>query len=301
MKLFNMVKVDIYKILKSYIFWIAVLTVFILCFTATLYTDETNRKYTIINVLLNFNRDTILQNIDYSAQRVMILGKTSKIFMFITIVTGFPFISVFCDERKSKNMRMIIYRSGKAKYYIGKLISAIVSGGLVVTLGYIMFCIAVSFLFPSINEFPLNMQKNFNEVITYYGKHEFTFLYYKIGSIAIIFSSIIEMFIYGAFAVILTFIFSSFITNKYLLLCIPFTLKYIFDMWINKLQLEIWAKNMEGGVIQKFIVNNCSLEMLMNIFSTNKVIIYIISYIIISIIAEIVFATIMNRRIDYGE
>ena len=52
---------------------VAVLTVFILCFTATLYTDETNKKYTIINVLLNFNRDTILQNIDYSAQRVMIL------------------------------------------------------------------------------------------------------------------------------------------------------------------------------------------------------------------------------------
>ena len=86
MKLFNMVKVDIYKILKSYIFWIAVLTVFVLCFTATLYTDETNKKYTIISVLLNFNKDTILQNIDYSAQRVMILGNSNRVSFYISFL-----------------------------------------------------------------------------------------------------------------------------------------------------------------------------------------------------------------------
>ena len=108
MKLINLVKTDINKVILSYGFWISVVITTLLCFTSTLYVDNNNKEYTIIEVLMNFNKDWLLSNISYEAVKVMEVGLDNKLSMFVTIVSAFPFISSFCDEINSNFIRYVI-------------------------------------------------------------------------------------------------------------------------------------------------------------------------------------------------
>ena len=305
MKLINLVKTDINKVILSYGFWISVVITTLLCFTSTLYVDNNNKEYTIIEVLMNFNKDWLLSNISYEAVKVMEVGLDNKLSMFVTIVSAFPFISSFCDEINSNFIRYVILRGGKIKYYISKLLCSMITGGMAIALGYGIFCIIVSNIFPSINEYPSQYLALYlalyNEEITHYGQSLFTKNYYEIGNIVIIISFLIQMFLYGAYATIPSYILSSFIRNKYVLLSIPFILKYIFDMWCSKVNILIWVEGKIKNKIIIFLSNYCNLEILKGLFINKYIYIYVFSYIIIAILAGVIFSNIMKRRVDFGQ
>ena len=122
----------------------------ILCFTATLYSDAYNKQYSVFQVLSNFDKNLCLSDVSYSLFYVILSSRASKLSMFIPIIASFTFIQSICDEKRSKFKRVAIIRSGKNNYYVGKIFSALISGGLVVFLGYILFSICIFFLLPSI-------------------------------------------------------------------------------------------------------------------------------------------------------
>lgn len=300
MKLFRIIKNDLSIIIKNKGFWISVIVTLLLCFTTTLYTDSLNKQYSVIEVLLSFDKQFILSDISYSSLNVMLISRASKLFMFIPIVATFSFVQGVCDEKKSRFKRSVILRSGKIKYHIGKLISSIISGGLVISLGYLLFCICIYFLFPSINEYGKEIaDTNISELLLY-NKAIVTYFYNAIGSIGIILLAFIGMFLYGAFATLPTLLLLSITNDKYFLTCLPFIFKYSFDMWSNK----VFLSTISGGnlsTINKWIIENCRLENLYNVFSLDGKLESIIFYLTSLMIISIIYLVVVNRRVDYGE
>lgn len=300
MKLFRNIKNDLSIIIKNKGFWISIIVTLLLCFTATLYTDSLNKQYSVIEVLLSFDKQFILSDISYSSLNVMLISRASKLFMFIPIVATFSFVQGVCDEKKSRFKRSVILRSGKIKYHIGKLISSIISGGLVISLGYLLFCIFIYFLFPSINEYGKEIaDTNISELLLY-NKAIVTYVYNAIGSIGIILLAFIGMFLYGAFATLPTLLLLSITSDKYFLTCLPFIFKYSFDMWSSK----VLFSTISGGnisTINKWIIENCRLENLYNIFSLDGKLESIIFYVTSLMIISIIYLVVVNRRVDYGE
>ena len=300
MKLFRIIKNDLSIIIKNKGFWISVIVTLLLCFTTTLYTDSSNKQYSVIEVLLSFDKQFILSDISYSSLNVLLISRASKLFMFIPIIATFSFVQGVCDEKKSRFKRSVILRSGKIKYHIGKLISSIISGGLVISLGYLLFCIFIYFLFPSINEYGKEIaDTNISELLLY-NKAIVTYFYNAIGSIGIILLAFIGMFLYGAFATLPTLLLLSITSDKYFLTCLLFIFKYSFDMWSNK----VFLSTISGGnlsTIDKWIIENCRLENLYNIFSLDGKLESIIFYITSLMIISIIYLVVVNRRVDYGE
>lgn len=135
MKLIRIIKNNISIIIKNKIFWISVIITTVLCFTSTLYSDAYNKQYSVFQVLLDFDKNWCLSDISYSSFYVILSSRASKLSMFIPIIASFTFIQSICDEKRSKFKRVAIIRTGKNKYYVGKIFSALISGGLVVSLG----------------------------------------------------------------------------------------------------------------------------------------------------------------------
>ncbi len=282
MKTLKVIKTDIKKYIFTSAFLVCILITFVLCFTAQCYTDiETHKAYTIFDVMRSFSREKLLSEYNFSSISVLYMGLKSWLTMFIPIVSSFAFIPVFCDERSSGYLRFEVHRSGNKRMYFSKLVSSFLSGGLAVSIGYILFGIVIFIFFPSLSKYDSSFYKD-NIFALYNGK-----------TLLNILKLVAQMFLFAGFWALPAFALSSVIKNKYVLLCVPFMLKYIYDQVITKLICD-------GVSYNKIVIfkTDSVLDLFYMLKNKGFVFIFYISVIAVLFIFYIIF---MNRRLDYGE
>lgn len=300
MKTLNAVGQELKKVFMGYGFWAAVGITAVLCFTTVIYTDDRNKEYSVIQVLW-FGRQWMLKDVSYCSLYVFLRSSYSKLSMFIPIIAAFPFIPLFCDERKSGFIRYNILRIGKTRYNFSKFAAAVVGGGCAVALGYIIFGGIAAILFPPGNAYLPEYMEEYTSLITTSGQNVFTPLYNQIGEIAIIFSYVLEIFLYGAVASLPAFVLSSFVKNKYLILCIPFMLKYIWDMTLTKLEVSLWHEKNPDKFIG-WLTQNFGSDFINSIFTMgNRTTAIAVINIVFLIICVSIFNILMNKRRDFGD
>ncbi len=222
MKLLNTLRSDLNKTLLNIGFAGAVLLTFLLCFTAPAYTDNnTMKSYSVFEALFSLDREFIRSNIDFASGRLARLGMNGYVTLFLPIIVAFPFMVSFCAERNNGNIRFVIARTGKLRYYISKFVSCFLCGGLAVLIGISLYMCAMYMLFPPLSSY------NANEQIleTYRGSGE---LWENI-------KYCISSFLNGAIATMPAFFLSSFCKNPYIITCIPFMLTYVWQTIMTKL------------------------------------------------------------------
>ena len=64
----------------------------------------------------------------------------------------------FCAERNNGNIRFVIARTGKLRYYISKFVSCFLCGGLAVLIGISLYMCAMYMLFPPLSSYNANEQ-----------------------------------------------------------------------------------------------------------------------------------------------
>ncbi len=144
---------------------------FLLCFTAPAYTDNTNQKmYSIFEALFSMDRKLIESHSEFAASSLSRMGMSGYVTMFLPIIVAFPFMVAFCTERNNGNIRFVIARTGKMRYYFSKFISCFLCGGIAVLIGISMFMIAMHMLFPPMSSY--EMDPALYEIVTG-GKSEF--------------------------------------------------------------------------------------------------------------------------------
>ena len=141
--------------------------------------------------------------------------------MFIPIIVAFPFMVTFCTERNSGLMRFTITRSGKWRYYLSKFLSAIISGGLSVMLGVLLFGLFTALLFPGLTSYDVPAEQMEWLLPDGYG--------------AMILKMLGTSFLYGTLSTLPALFLSSFCRNPYIITCLPFMLTYVRDTGVNKL------------------------------------------------------------------
>ncbi|MBR4023300.1 MAG: hypothetical protein IKI94_12060 [Ruminococcus sp.] len=298
MKNLRLIKVNLSKVLTCVGFYACVLLTLILCFTAQAYQDVfENKNYSVIGVLSEFTREEMLTDSQFSAYQILSCISSGWLSMFIPIVAAFPLMPLICDERESKSMRYSAFRSTKFSFSTGNFLTAMISGGLAVLCGFVLFAVMVYMLFPNINEYPPELIESAEWWIS--GTYP---LFEKYGYPYMIALDFLEMFLYGALSATPALIMTAFMKNKYLVLCIPFFLKYSAMQLhtgllrnayqdienINENYLEILS------VIEPDAIGNIFFygETMWRNWLFNAVLLFL---------AFVLYTVMMNRRVDFGE
>lgn len=205
------------KIFTSSGFYLCIAMTLVLLFTAEVYFDfNTQNRYSVIRVLTDFSSEEIAKHYEFYDLIIMNKARGGWLTLFVPIIASFCFVPQMCAESDGNAVRFQIFRTSKNKYYISRFFSGVISGGLALAIGYAVFCAAVCFLFPSAS------QLNANEMEMYAGSFRFS-------------EALLSMFFYGIFWSVPAMFCTSVLKNKYLIMCIPFFIKYGLSQTVQKL------------------------------------------------------------------
>jgi len=279
MKYFYSLRCDINKTFVNIGFAGAVLLTFLLCFTAPAYTDNTNQKmYSIFEALFSMDRKFVEIHSEFAANTLARQGMNGYITLFLPIIVAFPFMVAFCTERNNGNIRFVIARTGKMRYYLSKFVSCFLCGGLAVLIGITLFMGAMHLLFPPMSSYNVG-----NEI---YGgmaqQSEFVL------NLRYLFSN----FLNGAIATMPAFFLSSFCKNPYIITCIPFMFTYVWETVMSKLMNNAIENHYSGKAFetmtsfapssaQNMFDNRSHVAVTSIVFNTSFVAVFLIGFILI--------------------
>ena len=292
----RIIKTDFYKIVTGYGMYLCVLFTIILCFGTSIHIDMMNNdQYSVIRSLITFDREFMLSSYDFISINVALKGAGSWLSMFIPIISAFAYIPLVCDESESKSIRNAVFRSSKLKFYLLRFITAVLSGGFAVMIGYMVFCGMVFILFPGIGEFPAETREFYIQYLSdvYPSTADF-----GIGSALVI--KFAEIFVYGAIAAIPAILLTAVSKNKYVVLCIPFFIKYALTQTSVKLIAQAYSNGEGVGGKLTDISNVINLDYVLQIYEM-KGYKLIAVYIIVAISTLTLYLFIQLRRFDSGE
>ena len=286
-KLFNAIYSDIKKSILNIGFVGAIVVTFILCFATEVYNDPTNDKaYSVFEMIFSSDSEILLSQISMSSIMVFEKALIGYGNMFLPIVASFPFVVCFCAERNSGYMRFSISRSCKIRYYISKFISCILSGGLAVMFGVLLFGIVADIILPAIDSF-----SSASDSIS---------VFYPDGLTVAVVKKLISAMLHGIFATLPAFLICSFCRNPYMILCLPFLFMYIWETLINKFTLA----GFEQGDFNVFNTispySPYSASDLLYPLEAERLIPTLIVNILLILIALTGFILFMNKRTDRG-
>lgn len=262
-------------------FLLCVAMTVLLLFAAEVYYDfGTQTRYSVFRALTYLTPDEHAANYELCSQMVVQSACSGWFSLFAPIIAAFCFVPTVCTERGEKAVRFQIFRTTRLKYSLSQFFSGVISGGAAISLGYIIFAALVMGLFPDIGE----MSEFAADVLL-----ETTFdLPYQI----------LKMFLFGAFWSIPAMFLTSVLNNKYLIMCIPFFLKYGLKQLHQKISQDAFsAVNTDKNAIA--LANAINPDGILWVYDETRLVIWLV----FGISAALMFAAfiIINRkRVDCG-
>lgn len=286
--------VNLRKVLTGYGFYVSVAFTILLLALSSIYSTGNYDSYSAIRVLMEYDRDFMLNDTRLCSYSVVRNSTGGWFSMFIPIISAFAFVPIICDEYDSGSVRFNIFRSSKLRYHISKFIIGSISGGLAVLAGFIVYTVFVYSVFPDISQYSPENQSFFEQNI----KNSFPHIF-EYGYIPLLLLKSLEIFIYGFVSSALAVLFTSFIRNKYLVMCIPFFVKYVVTQTCTKFNFDAMVKQNMGVIKLSNIINPDSV---LNLYLYNDYRHIIIIYnIILWAVLFAVYIVISGKRVDCGE
>ena len=149
MKLMRLLQTDLYRGVVHADFWIAALLFGALCFTAEGYWDA-GRSITVLELALSYPAEEVSGRFLLSDYHLFLAGIGPYNLMFAPILAALPSIPAFCQERRNGYLRLLIPQCGVTRRCFSLWLSALLSGGLVVTVGYGLYGLCCWVLFPGL-------------------------------------------------------------------------------------------------------------------------------------------------------
>ena len=262
-------------------FLLCVAMTVLLLFAAEVYYDfDTQTRYSVFRTLTYLTPDERAANYELFSKMVIKNACSGWFSLFAPIIAAFCFVPTVCTERGEKAVRFQIFRTTRLKYSLSQFFSGVISGGAAISLGYIIFAALVMGLFPDIGE----MSEFAADVLL-----ETTFdLPYQI----------LKMFLFGAFWSIPAMFLTSVLNNKYLIMCIPFFLKYGLKQLHQKISQDAFsAVSSDKNAIA--LANAINPDGILWVYNETR----LVTWLVFGISAALMFAAfiIINRkRVDCG-
>lgn len=193
----------------------------ILLFSSTAYMNGNGQEFSIMECVF-FDKNILLRDPVFFAATVFQKGMQGYIKLFIPIIASFSFVKAFCEERNTGFMKYSIMRSGRMSCYFSKALTAVLSGGLAVMLGDLLFAGAVFLLFPGRMDYAA---AGFSDLLAQTAGN----------SVNIVVNELLSSFLYGAVMTLPALVCCSFCSNPYIIAGVPFFWVYVQQCLVDKL------------------------------------------------------------------
>ena len=194
------------QIISGTVFWACTGCVLLLCFTATGYMDG-NTSYSVIETIIRIPVSQYADIPSLSWNSIFTVGLYGYVTLFLPAVASLPYVMTVVMDRRSHMLRMRLMRNQYGPYIAAESAAALVSSGILVTIGYVAYGIITFMIFP-------------------HGAGTFTF--------ADIAKVIGGTFWYGMDVSAMALVLSAFVTNEYVIVTVPFMIIYIIGVISNK-------------------------------------------------------------------
>ena len=126
------------QIISGTVFWACTGCVLLLCFTATGYMDG-NTSYSVIETIIRIPVSQYADIPSLSWNSIFTVGLYGYVTLFLPAVASLPYVMTVVMDRRSHMLRMRLMRNQYGPYIAAESAAALVSSGILVTLGYVAY------------------------------------------------------------------------------------------------------------------------------------------------------------------
>ena len=220
----HMLKAELKKISFIPYLILSISGIVLLCLSATGETDMSGKQISIFSLM--FQEQQANTDISKSALALWQAGIGGWLVVFAPMLLSMGYILLISEERRNGQIRFHILRSGNWKYCISKLCSGALAGGIVFLIGYALFGLLMLVRFPSIRTFSAEEQE---------------ILLTGSNISVVIIKKLIGVFLYGMFGSVFGIGVAIVFRDKYMLVCLPFMIKYIYQQILAKMAMDAMA------------------------------------------------------------
>lgn len=211
--MWKVLKTDLYRCFCNILFPFSVFGVVFVCLLSECYIDDTEKSYTVLSMILARKQlDSAIRQINYLDVWKDGIGQWAHIILPFLLTASY--IYYLSEERNSGVILYYKIRSRKWGYCLGKTLCALLSGGIVMTAGYLLYGGIVIWNFGSIHM----LWGDLRQVI--------------IGTICV--------FVYGMLFSIYGYAVSICFRDKNILWTFPMMLSYLYSAILEKVETELF-------------------------------------------------------------
>lgn len=216
------IRLEVQKILHLPYLLLSVAGIIALCLTAAGETDVGGRQISIFTLMIR-PEDAGSQHVALELWRAGIGG---WLIVFAPMLLTVGYMISLSGERQNGQIRFALMRSGKLRYCISKVCGGALAGGIIFLIGYAVFGLLMMIRFPLLSTLPVEEQE-----------------FYLMGSSLAteVVKYLIGAFLYGMTGSLFGIGVAIVFRDKYMLICLPFMINYIYQQVLSKLSLECWA------------------------------------------------------------
>ena len=207
--------------------WLAAATAFLLFLISPATVTQTGATVSIIQVLVVCVSQKDIANIGFvmpSAVNIIANAGSQYIATFLPVLAAFPSIPLLLEMQKSGFGRFAIMRQSKNSYLCSCIIAGWISGGMVMLIGYVGMALPVYLLLPA-GDIPPEFFVSNSPLEGLVG---------ILGTGTVIIGQAINQFFYGAFFALPALFLVHRLHNRYLVLCIPVLLRFLYDTLMTR-------------------------------------------------------------------
>ncbi len=213
---------------------VPVLGTLCLCLTAQGDTGGMGERIPVFSLILNNNVTETGEQITKSVLYLWKEGLGNWLQLFAPLLLTSGYIAQLSDERQSGQVQFQLLRSGNFRYCVSKILSGALTGGILLTAGYALYGILLSFFFPPFTGFDFDQQSYYLE------------LYFENSVYLYTVRRLTGVFLYGMFVSVYGTGVAVLFRDKYMLVCLPFLLNYIYEQMLHKLIIDDLAQGAES-------------------------------------------------------
>ena len=184
--------------------------------------DETVKCITIFSLMLQ-GKEAAAGQIEKSALFLWKQGIGEWLNIFLPLLLTLSYIVLISEERQNGQSKFQFIRSSNLHYCISKVFSGGVFGGSVFMAAYALFGLLMMAQFPLFSGFSLDAQSFYREI--YFGNSIYFYIMKRL----------VGAFLYGMSASVFGIGVAILFRDKYMLLCLPFLLNYMYRRILTKL------------------------------------------------------------------
>ncbi|MDE6313397.1 MAG: hypothetical protein K2M46_07205 [Lachnospiraceae bacterium] len=222
MKFLVYLKSELKQLFSSLPFWVCCILVTVLECSAGFFLERNGKELSVIETIITYSKQEMKDMGRIWSVNAFVSGVGSWLKLFVPVIASLPAVALYRDQASTGYRRCLIYRVGKKEYLIVKYLSGFLGGAITLTMGTLLFFLLTQLCFPSaacLQEWVVR-----STLEAYHANSAFAMVMCRFGIV----------FLYGGIWASITYGLLGLVSNKYLIVGIPFMMKYIWQQCAEK-------------------------------------------------------------------